>query len=174
MRVAFKHRTVHKSTRVAFVCIAANIFNIAYRLLSERPFNACGESAAETGTLYNINNFIRRKFKQAFCKRPVTIKSNIFFDTLRVDNSAVAQRHPVLFFIEVHLIKGANVLAFVNALRVEKVSHDTPFNKMFRNNPRYVFNFYMAIESAFRIDNYNWPCFAQPKTACWNNLNFVF
>ena len=46
MRVALKHRTVHKRARVTLVGVADNVFLRSLIRRAERPFASCRESAA--------------------------------------------------------------------------------------------------------------------------------
>ena len=48
MGVAFEQRTIHESTRIAFVGIANDIFFIAFALCGKTPFEASEKASAPT------------------------------------------------------------------------------------------------------------------------------
>ena len=63
MRVTFQNGTVHECTRVAFIGVADDILFIARLILFELPLDTGRETgtaaAAQTGSLDNINDFLR-------------------------------------------------------------------------------------------------------------------
>ena len=48
VRVAFQNRTVHESSRVAFVGVTYNVLLVGCILSGEAPLKTCGESSASS------------------------------------------------------------------------------------------------------------------------------
>src|SRR5699024_9712549 len=93
--IAFKNRTVHECTRVAFVCVTANIFLSAfYKVLCKKPLTAGGESAAassaKTGVENALNYVIRSHFGKYLAESLISVGSNVFFDIFGIYYTAVS------------------------------------------------------------------------------------
>ena len=70
----------------------------------------------------------------------------------RINNTAVAQRNTVLFFVEVGLVERLDVV-ILNRLLVKKAFDDTAFEEVLVNNLFNVFRFYAGIKAALRIND---------------------
>ena len=113
MRVAFKHTAVHKSTGVALVGVADNIFFIVYGISGKLPFHTGGETAAaasaQAGFFNFVNNLLRSHGGNGFGKRLIAAYRNIFFYLFRVNGAAVFKHQAFLLFIKINFRIGRNL-----------------------------------------------------------------
>jgi hypothetical protein len=64
------------------------------------PVGSLRSSSAKAGFLYASINFLRLHIGQQPVERLVPFHSYVLFNTLRIDNSAVAKRDALLLFIK--------------------------------------------------------------------------
>ena len=111
MRVAFQHAPVHECAGVALVRVAANVFNVALGGLGKFPFKSRGEARAaapaKAAFEYNVYNVVAAHLRKRLGKRLVAIEGDVFVYVFRVYNAAVSQRHALLLFVKIDLLKGA-------------------------------------------------------------------
>ena len=176
MRISLQNGTVHKCSRISFVCVAADILLIRLICRRELPLQAGGEtgaaSASQTAVQQDLDHIFRLFLCQHNAKSLVATGSYVFFNIFRVDHTAVSQSNPVLFFIKIRLIERSNFVCFC-CLFIEQAGHNSSFQKMFRHDLRNVILLYHGIKSTFRIYNHNRSQSAQAETAGLYHADFL-
>ena len=176
MGVAFQNATVHERTRVTFVSVANYIFFIAYRFSSKLPLHASGEATAATTTqagLFNfVNNFLRSHGSYCFSQSFVTTYSNVLFNLFRVNSAAISQNKTFLFFIETDF-RIAGYLFQAHRFTIKETVNNATFIQMSFNNLFNIFYFNFAVESAFRINDYQRTIFAETMATGFYNHHFI-
>ena len=127
VRVAFEDGTVHESTGVAFVGVAANILLISLVACREFPLQAGREartaSAAETGIQNGLDDLLGGHFGQHLAQSGVAVTGNVVVDFFGVDNAAVAQRHALLLCIESGFVQRLDGVLY-HGLLIEQTGND--------------------------------------------------
>src|SRR5699024_11004768 len=116
MGVSFQDRPVHERAWVALVRIAADILLICVILGCELPFQpgreACAASAPQTAVQEDLDHILRSFLRQDDAESLIPSGSYVFFDILRVDHAAVAERYSVLLLIKIRLIERNDLVCF--------------------------------------------------------------
>ena len=178
MRIAFEDGSVHKSARVAFVGVAADILDVAFGLLCKLPLKTGRESSAaasaQSGFLDYVNDVITRKFGKALCKSLITVERDILVDVFGIDNAAVAKGDTLLLFVEIYLVERTNLVTFVNAALIEQIPDDAALEKMLVNDALNIIDLYVAVEGSLGVYDYDRTCFAKTEAARVDNAHFLF
>ena len=158
VRIAFQNGTIHECARVTFVSIADDILLIARLILLELPLKACREArataSAETGSLHDVNNFLRGLFREHMVQGFISVDADILIDILRIDAAAVSESDSLLLLIEADLF---DIVDFFSGLPVG-IEHLEFFDDMSADNvvvhdPLCVFRLYMCVIDAVRINS---------------------
>ena len=178
MRVALQHAPVHECAGVALVRVAANVFNVALRRLGKFPFKPRGEARAaapaKAAFEYNVYNVVAAHLRKRLGKRLVAVKGDVFVYIFRVYNAAVSQRHALLLFVKIDLLKGAYLAVLRNALFIKQVRDHPALNKMLAHYALNVVHLNVAVKRALRIHYADGAVFAKAEAARPHNLYFVF
>ena len=109
MGISLEDRTVHKSSRISLVRVAADILLIRIICSGELPLHSGGESGSssspKSALKQDLDHIFGSLLRQHAAKRLIAAGTDVFLNILRIDHAAVAQRYPVLFLIEVRLIE---------------------------------------------------------------------
>ena len=90
---------------------------------SERQTSA---SSSQAAVQKDLDHIFRLLLRQHNAESLISSRTDVFVNILRVDHTAVPQRHPVLFLIEIRLIKW-NDLICLRGLIVEKTGNNPSF-----------------------------------------------
>ena len=179
VRVAFEYRPVHERAGVAFVGVAAYVFDarfVRFGVTAELPFKSRGEaraaSAAQSARLDNVDNLLRLHLGQYLDERLIAVVRYVFVDILGVDDAAVTERDARLFFIEIGLGKRLRHLLGL-MVSVQQSAYETTFDKMLLDEFLDVFHFHGAVESAFGINDDDGAHRAKSEAAGLDQHNFV-
>jgi len=175
VRIAFYCGAIHIGTRVSFVRIAYDIFDISGSLAGSLPFHASGEacstSSAKPGCFKFSDDLFGRHFEKDFLECLVTISCNIFIDIFWIYNAAVSKDYSELLLIEFDLFEFCS-LGFL-FLSIEKTSDLAAFYHLFCNYVMGIFRFNLNIEGFTGKNLYDWAFFAESKTSCLDNLHIM-
>ena len=112
MGIAFEFVAIHIGAGVAFIGVADQELAIRRRLAQELPFQAGRETgaaaAAQPRNLELLVHQLRRAVDQHLVQRLVAADRDIFFDVVRIDQSAVAQDDLLLSAEERNLVPHRN------------------------------------------------------------------
>ena len=182
MRVTLKDGTVHKCTRVTFVCVTANILCDALASVtgSELPLHTCRESAAATATKTGLNDFFDDLIRisllgKDLTKSLITVMSDILINIFRVDVTAVTKSDTHLLLKEVAVIC-RSLLGSLGTivLRSHETLYITALKKVLANDLCNILRCYAIVHNAFRIDNYDRTLGAKAEASCLNYFYFFF
>ncbi len=152
--VALQYTSVHERAGVAFVGIAEHVFFIAFRLPGQFPLEACGEpcaaSAPEAGLLDLFDDLFGGHFRQCLRQRLISVKSYIFVDILRVDDTTVPEGHPDLAREEIDTIERLRRVVGV-LVACHEPFYRSSLYEVFIDDLFNVFNLYHCVHYAFRV-----------------------
>ena len=104
MGVALQHGAVHERAGVALIGVAADILHIALALPGKEPLLPGGEAAAaapaQAAVLDGLDDLIGGHPRQHTAQCLVAVHGNVLVDIFGVNDTAVAQGHAVLLFVE--------------------------------------------------------------------------
>ncbi len=182
MRVTLEDGTVHKCTRVTFVCVAANILCDALSSVtgSELPLQTCRESAAATATETGINDFLDNCIRisllgKDLTKSLITIMSDILINILRVDVTAVTKSNTHLLLKEVAIISRSILCRCSTVmLRSHKTLYITALQKVLAYDLSNILRCYAIVHNAFRINYNDRTLGAKAEASCLYYFYFFF
>ena len=104
MGIALQHGAVHERAGVALIGVAADILHIALALPGKEPLLPGGEAAAaapaQAAVLDGLDDLIGGHPRQHTAQCLVAVHGNVLVDIFGVNDTAVAQGHAVLLFVE--------------------------------------------------------------------------
>jgi len=146
MRVTLKDGSVHKCSRVAFVCVTANILLTAvfYEVSCKLPFLTCGEartaSSAKSTVKDSFYNLVGSHFGKNLTECLISVCTYVLFNVFRVNNTAVTKSNSLLLLVEACVCKSNCFLVnnFFACISVNKSFNNSSFKEMFFYNFRYI------------------------------------
>ena len=105
--VSLHDGAVHECTGVSFIGITNYVFIRGVKLTGYLPLHSGGETCAaaatEAGGLY-IGQNLKAVPLETLSQGLVSVTGNVFTDVLRIDETAVTERHAQLLAVEVHVL----------------------------------------------------------------------
>ena len=176
MGIPLQDGAVHKCPRVSLIRIAADIFLIRFICRRELPFQSCRKSCAasssQAAVQKDLNHILRLFLRQDDTQSLISPGTYVFFDVFRVDDAAVAERHPVLLFIEIRLIEGDDLVSLCGLI-IEETADDSSLEQMFGYDLRNVILPDHRVKRSLRIDDHNGTQSTQSETSCLHNADFL-
>ena len=180
MRIAFKNGTIHECTGVTLVSITYDIFLRSFVRCAESPLASCGESAAassaESGIGHAFDNVLGSHLCEGFTECCITVHSDILFDVLGIDNTAVSQSDTLLSFVETSLGQSCLHILFcaLVGVIVYKTLDGTALKQMLLNDLGNIRYFYTAVESSVGINDDDRTERTKSEASCLNKLDLIF
>ncbi len=104
VRITPQHRAIHKCTRITFISVAADIFEISHCIGRKLPLEArreaCSATSSKAGCLYLINNLLRCHLCEYFRQCHIAIRTNILINILRINYATVPQCNSLLLLVK--------------------------------------------------------------------------
>ncbi|OQA54024.1 MAG: hypothetical protein BWY42_01750 [Candidatus Omnitrophica bacterium ADurb.Bin277] len=101
IRIALEDSPVHIGARITLITVTNNIFLVTPGLAGKFPFHAGRKSGTapppEPARFHFLNDFLRRITFEDFRKRGKPVVSDIIFQALGIDNTAIAKNNSQLF-----------------------------------------------------------------------------
>src|SRR4030066_530436 len=164
MRIALKHRSVHKCSGVSFVSIADYVFLAGLFSPADFPFKPSRETSAtpspETRVLYNRYGLLRSHRRNGLPERTITTNIYIGFNILRIYLPTLGQNNFCLFPVEIVKI------IFHNPFGDRVTIYNMIVNNSFNHIRFYIF--VSRFHTVYNNINEYVPC-TKPSTA-----NFVY
>ena len=178
VRVALQNGAVHERAGVALVGVAADVLLFAGRIFGELPLPARGEAraaaAAQAGLGDDVDDVLRGHLGQHFAERLVAVVGDVLLDLFGVDDAAVAQRHAVLFFIEVGIVERLDVAVLADRLLIQKAGDDAALDDVLVDDFVHVLHLHLRVEGAFGVDDHDGAERAQAEAARFGDVHLVF
>ena len=149
MRISFQNAAIHKCAWIAFVCIAANVFLhlppvSAGKFPLHSGWEPCTAPALQSAFQHCIDHFIRRHLRQHLVQCCIAVHCNVLLNILRINHSAVAQRHPCLTLEKLRLIQTAGCICDLRFI-IQQFFYAIAFQKVLIDNASCILNLNMAV-----------------------------
>ncbi len=175
IRIAFHDGPVHEGSRVALVGITHDILVGRVELAGDLPLHAGRETgaaaAAKSGGL-DIRQHVQAVPFQTVRQGLVAVTGNVLQDVFRVDETAVPQRDPDLFPVELHVLGIGDVPAGRRIL-VQEPFHLVAADDVGSDDLFHVIRADRGVESTVRDDLDDGTFFAETETARHQDVHLV-
>ncbi len=160
MRVRFQYGAIHKSSRVAFIGIADDIFLFSGSITAELPFPGGGKpgaaAAAQAGVVDLLDHLLRGHLQKSLPQGTVPSGSNRVFNFFRIDPTAIAQNDPCLFLIKIYLAVMRNGLTCYRVM-IEKALYRDAVPQVRADNFGHILDLHIGIKNSVRLHHYAEP-----------------
>ena len=182
MGVTLQNGTVHERAGVTLVGVTANVLlNLSAVTGSELPLQTGGEScaaaSAETGIQNGLNNLVGSHLGQNLTQSSVAVQSDVLFNVLGVDYTAVTERNAELRSVESGIVQrcmsSISINSLITGIVVNQSFNNTTLEQMLGNDLLNILCGYVAVKGSVGVYDNDGTESAKTEATGLNDLDFL-